>query len=156
MISLGANVLDYLIVTAFTPESHLELYYYILYYIAIADAVVAVGLVAIGLFVESGGITTADAKTTWGNVVTAVIVITVLYSLARAHSIMVLAIHVQPGKLDFMGLFTMMTMLYFVMRFTVVLAHGTGLHSRIESIVIKQLEEGFAVPSRSVLPAKLE
>lgn len=147
-IGLAANLLDHYIVQAFQPDTHQDIYHYMADYIGILESVIIMVLIAIGIFVENGGIKTLKAKVAWGDTVTAFLVITIIHSLARIHSMVVLCIHTHPGKLDFVGLFFLITMMYYVLRFTVVLAHGTGLHAKITAVVIPT-EEEYAMPVRA-------
>ena len=133
-MGIGSVLLDYFIIEAFHPDIHQDVYHYMAEYMEIAELVVILMLVAIGIFVEMGGIKTLRAKTTWEWAIHAFMTISALETLARLVAMTILSIHVQPGKIDFMGLFVVIILFYFVLKFTVVLAHSSGLYDKIESI----------------------
>ena len=132
-IGISTNIFDHFIVRAFHPDVHQDIYHFMADYAVIAEIVVYLMLLAIGIFTECGGIHSIKPKTAWQNAVTVFMTIGILESLARLHSMLVLAGHVHPGKIDFVGLFVVMVVAYHLLQFFALQQMGSGLYDFIES-----------------------
>jgi len=133
LMGLASCVLDYFMVTAFHPDYHQDTYRFMAEYAEIAEFVIYLMYLAIGIFAEMGGIHNKKSKTAWMNGVTTFFVIGAIATVARIHSFLMLSIHIHPGKLDFMGVFVVLMILYQLLKFSMLIAYSTGVHDRINS-----------------------
>ena len=152
VIGIGSVIINYFIIKVFRPETHQDMYCYIAEYMEIAEFVIILMLLMIGVFVEMGGIKTHAAKNAWNMVTVTFLIMAALESLARIHSMVVLAAHIHPGKIDFMGLFLVMVLMYYILKFCVILAHAMGLHDKIMSIEIKTTQYYYQQVPQPMMP----
>ncbi len=136
LIGVGATVLDFYIYQAFEPDVHHSVYITISSYSDKGEGVALFFALIIGFVAESGAIKTASIKTCVATLCTILFVVFIIESLVRVTSMTVVSIHVHPGKLDFMGLFVMLVLLYFTLKFAVVMHHMISLIARINAIVV--------------------
>ena len=133
-ICIASTVLDYFIYRAFVRDIHHSLYLDISEYTDIGEGVLSIIMLLIGLIVEMGVIKTNTQKSTWKTIVVIIFVVISLESIARVTAMTIVSIHIHPGKIDFMGLFVMMTLEYYIVKFAAVLQFNMGLLDKIEAI----------------------
>ena len=154
ILSISTSFLDYKMVETFPPYPHMDVYHYIAEYMEIAECSITIMQIIIGGFVEMQLIKTTQAKSAWGGACNVFLIILYLESFARLISLTVLATHVSPGALDFLGLFVLLIAMYYILKFTLALTHNMGLHDRIqeekipkEPIMYQPVDARYIIPS---------
>eukprot|EP01022_Parablepharisma_sp_SALTPOND_P033341 TRINITY_DN88515_c0_g1_i1.p1 TRINITY_DN88515_c0_g1~~TRINITY_DN88515_c0_g1_i1.p1 ORF type:complete len:234 (-),score=5.77 TRINITY_DN88515_c0_g1_i1:110-766(-) len=133
IIGIASTVLDHFIYGAFVKDYHHSIYIDLSQYTDYGEAGVCLILVIIGLFTEMGHFKTDAQKKTWVTVVDVLYTLAFMESVVRATSMTMVAIHVHPGKIDFMGLFVVITIFYFILKLMVIVQLATGLADRIKT-----------------------
>eukprot|EP00826_Nyctotherus_ovalis_P043144 TRINITY_DN4514_c0_g1_i9.p1 TRINITY_DN4514_c0_g1~~TRINITY_DN4514_c0_g1_i9.p1 ORF type:complete len:132 (+),score=11.67 TRINITY_DN4514_c0_g1_i9:191-586(+) len=98
ILGAGSAVLDYFMINCFRRDQVHMIYRYFGEYTEIAELVIYIMLLYISAFVQLGGIKTDLSKSVWRNVTTVFVIIGTLESLARLAALIILSIHIQPGK----------------------------------------------------------
>ena len=142
---MGSAILDYFIIKAFIPDVHQSVYIYMCEYSEIMELVFIIVDLAIGAFVEMAQKWTAKAKKAWEDTVLVFFSLTCVEALFRIFGATIMGIHVHPGQLDFMGLFVVILLMYFLLKFCIMLALTFGLY---EAIQVKKI----SLPSLPYLP----
>ena len=133
IINIGSYALDYFIYQGFVKDYHHTEYIQVSEYTDLAEAVIAFLLLILGLFVEMGKITTDAHKKTWVLILTIIDNLMIIEASIRTGCMTIVSIHIHPGKIDFMGLFTLMIIMYFLLKMTTMMQLIAGLSERIES-----------------------
>eukprot|EP00826_Nyctotherus_ovalis_P043143 TRINITY_DN4514_c0_g1_i7.p1 TRINITY_DN4514_c0_g1~~TRINITY_DN4514_c0_g1_i7.p1 ORF type:complete len:161 (+),score=30.21 TRINITY_DN4514_c0_g1_i7:191-673(+) len=141
ILGAGSAVLDYFMINCFRRDQVHMIYRYFGEYTEIAELVIYIMLLYISAFVQLGGIKTDLSKSVWRNVTTVFVIIGTLESLARLAALIILSIHIQPGKKDFMGLFLVIMILYLVMKYGLIFALGMGIDDNIKNVKTSKLED---------------
>ena len=132
-IGLASFGLDYFLINAFRHEHYRIYYRYIAEYTELAELVIYITFLCIAIFISGQTIKEDKDVKDWQFVVDAFMVLATLESLARVFAMTILSIHIHPGKLDFMGLFLFMVLLYCVMKYGAIMAVGSGLRDLIHN-----------------------
>ena len=148
-IGIGSCILDYFIIKAFIPDVHQSAYIYMCEYSEILELVFIIVDLAIGAFVEMAMKWTEKARKAWNDVVILFFWLTAIESLFRIFGATIMSIHVHPGQLDFMGLFVVIVLMYFLLKFAVMLNLTMGLHDTIE-------KKKITAESYPYMPVQLE
>ena len=131
ILAAGSCFLDYLMIKAFRVEQHSLWYKYVAEYTEVAELVICFVFLMIGAFLECGLIRTYKSQKDWETIVYIFIYISVPLALIRLFAMTFLCIYVAPGRIDFMGLFLFMVLLYFIMKFGILFGYGQGVTYRM-------------------------
>lgn len=134
LIGLGSCVLDYFMINYFRYDHYRAYYRYIAEYTEIGDLVVFIIFLLIGIFVECGLVKDIESMDDWTFTVRVFFAFSIILSLFRIFAMTNLAIHVHPGRIDFMGMFLVLVLLYVIMQFGISMGYAQGLIYRIEDL----------------------
>ncbi len=150
LLGIGSTVLDYYIYSAFVKDYHHTVYIQVAEYSDIAEGVFCLLLLIIGLLVEMGHVATDASKKTWIIVADIIYTLAFIESAARITAMTFVSIHIHPGKIDFMGLFVVMVILYFLLKLCVIMQQYVGLVDRIQSYKPAAISAFAYIPYRMV------
>ena len=131
---IGLTVLDFYIYQAFIPDIHHSVYIDISTATDKAEGIGILAALVLGLVIEANEKQDVNLKACLHISAVILYVALSLESLARILSMTIVSIHVHPGKIDFLGLFVVMVLCYFVLKFAIIIQHMSGLLDRINSI----------------------
>ncbi len=134
--NIASTVLDYFIYSAFVKEEHHRTYLEVSEYTDYAEAALCVFLAVVGLLAEVGSINTAANKSTWLVVVKLTFAVMFIESVSRIFCMSMAAIHIHPGKLDFMGLFLLILLFYYILKLVLMMQLAMGLIAQIDKITV--------------------
>ena len=138
-IGIGLTVLDFYIYKAYVPDVHHSIYIDISTITDSAEGVALFIALLIGVIVESGIIKTHSSKQCFVSICWIMFAAITLESLARITSMTIVSIHVHPGKIDFLGLFVLINMEYFILKYSVIMHHMFGLIDKVNSVVVPSI-----------------
>jgi len=140
LFGIGLTMLDFYIYKAFVPDVHHSVYIDISTMSDKGEGIGILAVIFIGLGVESTLIKNQAQKNFWLGACDFIMAAFIIESIVRAVAMTVVSIHIHPGKLDFLGLFVVLILFYYILKATAVCQHVVGLHDRISKIVIKSNE----------------